>query len=153
MITTFTVTGMTCSHCVSAVTEEVSKIDNVTNVEVDLASGAVTVESDGRRQRRVRGGGRRSRLRSQRPDMKLTQPPLGQKSISIPPTRSVRVRECVGSGAMSMPRTHEVAIRPQKFRIDVSPVHGSRCAIHPGLWTSCCYPAITLVPSSIIPRT
>lgn len=45
--TTFTVTGMTCGHCVAAVTEEVAKLDNVTNVEIDLAGGAVTVESDG----------------------------------------------------------------------------------------------------------
>ena len=45
--TTFTVTGMTCGHCVAAVTEEVAKLDNVTNVAIDLASGAVTVESDG----------------------------------------------------------------------------------------------------------
>ena len=28
--TTFTVTGMTCGHCVAAVTDEVSKLDNVT---------------------------------------------------------------------------------------------------------------------------
>ena len=45
--TTFTVTGMTCGHCVAAVTEEVTKLDNVTSVEIDLASGAVTVQSDG----------------------------------------------------------------------------------------------------------
>jgi copper chaperone len=45
--TTFTVKGMTCGHCVAAVTEEVSKIDNVTDVQVDLATGAVTVASDG----------------------------------------------------------------------------------------------------------
>jgi copper ion binding protein len=45
--TTFTVTGMTCAHCVAAVTEEVSKLDNVSTVEVDLSSGAVTVRSDG----------------------------------------------------------------------------------------------------------
>jgi copper chaperone CopZ len=38
---------MTCGHCVAAVTEEVSKLDNVTAVDVDLASGAVTVHSDG----------------------------------------------------------------------------------------------------------
>lgn len=30
------VKGMTCGHCVNAVTEEVSKIDGVTNVTVDL---------------------------------------------------------------------------------------------------------------------
>ncbi len=45
--TTFTVTGMTCGHCVAAVTEEVAKLDNVTNVGIDLARGAVTVEADG----------------------------------------------------------------------------------------------------------
>jgi copper ion binding protein len=44
---TYTVEGMTCGHCVAAVTEEVGKLDGVTSVEVDLASGAVTVESEG----------------------------------------------------------------------------------------------------------
>ncbi|MEO8163228.1 MAG: heavy metal-associated domain-containing protein, partial [Ilumatobacteraceae bacterium] len=32
--------------CVASVTGEVSKLDGVTKVEVDLASGSVTVESD-----------------------------------------------------------------------------------------------------------
>ena len=45
--TTFTVTGMTCGHCVAAVTEEVTKLDHVTAVDIDLASGAVSVHSDG----------------------------------------------------------------------------------------------------------
>lgn len=44
---TYTVTGMTCGHCVRSVTEEVGKIEGVTRVEVDLASGRVTVESEG----------------------------------------------------------------------------------------------------------
>jgi copper ion binding protein len=43
---TYTVSGMTCSHCVSSVTEEVTKIAGVTDVKVDLASGAVTIASD-----------------------------------------------------------------------------------------------------------
>ena len=43
---TFTVSGMTCSHCVNAVTEEVTKIPGVTDVQVDLASGAVTIASE-----------------------------------------------------------------------------------------------------------
>ena len=43
---TFHVAGMTCSHCVNAVTQEVSKLDGVTRVDVDLASGSVTVESN-----------------------------------------------------------------------------------------------------------
>ena len=44
---TYTVTGMTCGHCVASVTEEISKLDGVTAVDVDLASGRVTVKSDG----------------------------------------------------------------------------------------------------------
>lgn len=44
---TYTVTGMTCGHCVSAVREEISRIPGVQSVDVDLASGAVTVASAG----------------------------------------------------------------------------------------------------------
>lgn len=43
---TYTVTGMTCEHCVRSVTEELTKLDGVTAVDVDLASGRVTVASD-----------------------------------------------------------------------------------------------------------
>ncbi|MCK9899297.1 cation-transporting ATPase [Parafrankia colletiae] len=43
---TYTVTGMTCAHCVASVTEELGEIAGVTNVAVDLGSGAVTVTSD-----------------------------------------------------------------------------------------------------------
>jgi copper chaperone len=43
--TTYTVTGMTCAHCVASVTEEISEIAGVTTVAVDLASGSVTVTS------------------------------------------------------------------------------------------------------------
>ena len=43
---TYTVTGMTCGHCVASVTEEVQEIAGVTDVAVDLASGSVTVTSD-----------------------------------------------------------------------------------------------------------
>jgi copper chaperone len=46
MITTrYAVKGMTCGHCVSAVSAEVGRIDGVTGVDVDLATGAVTVTS------------------------------------------------------------------------------------------------------------
>ena len=40
---TYTVSGMTCGHCVSSVTEEVSGLPGVTDVDVDLASGRLTV--------------------------------------------------------------------------------------------------------------
>ena len=42
----YTVVGMTCGHCVSAVTEEVGQVPGVTGVEVDLASGRLTVTSE-----------------------------------------------------------------------------------------------------------
>ena len=43
---TYKVTGMTCSHCVGSVTSEVSRIPGVTDVQVDLESGQVTVTSE-----------------------------------------------------------------------------------------------------------
>jgi copper chaperone len=42
---TYTVTGMTCAHCVASVSEEVGALDGVTDVAVDLPAGAVTVTS------------------------------------------------------------------------------------------------------------
>ena len=42
----YTVVGMTCGHCVSSVTEEVSQLPGVTDVDVDLASGGLTVTGD-----------------------------------------------------------------------------------------------------------
>ena len=45
--TTYQVTGMTCGHCVQAVTTEVSAIDGVTDVQVDLESGRVEVTGQG----------------------------------------------------------------------------------------------------------
>jgi len=41
-----TVTGMTCGHCVASVTEEVSEIPGVSDVALDLASGALVVTSE-----------------------------------------------------------------------------------------------------------
>ncbi|WP_229071157.1 heavy-metal-associated domain-containing protein [Actinoplanes sp. DH11] len=43
--TTYPVSGMTCSHCVNAVSGEVSRIPGVSDVRVDLAAGNVTVIS------------------------------------------------------------------------------------------------------------
>jgi copper chaperone CopZ len=43
---TYTVTGMTCAHCVHAVTEEVTAVPGVTDVQVDLETGALTVTSE-----------------------------------------------------------------------------------------------------------
>jgi copper chaperone len=43
---TYTVTGMTCGHCVSSVTEEVSEVPGVSDVQVDLESGRLTLTAD-----------------------------------------------------------------------------------------------------------
>lgn len=39
----YQVTGMTCSHCVAAVKEEVSALDGAEEVAVDLESGRLTI--------------------------------------------------------------------------------------------------------------
>jgi len=41
----FSVTGMSCDHCVMAVTTELFKVDGVTRVAVDLERGSVITES------------------------------------------------------------------------------------------------------------
>lgn len=42
----FTIAGMTCSHCVASVTEEVQEIEGVTAVAVDLDSGRLSLTSE-----------------------------------------------------------------------------------------------------------
>ena len=44
---TYTVAGMTCAHCVHAVSTEVGGVPGVTGVAVDLDSGRVTVDGSG----------------------------------------------------------------------------------------------------------
>jgi copper chaperone len=41
----YTVTGMTCGHCVASVTEEVQEVEGVQDVSVVLETGTVTVTS------------------------------------------------------------------------------------------------------------
>ncbi|MFY1653020.1 heavy-metal-associated domain-containing protein [Solwaraspora sp. WMMB762] len=45
-VSTYTVQGMTCSHCVGSVSTEIGGIAGVTGVDVDLATGRVTVTSE-----------------------------------------------------------------------------------------------------------
>ncbi len=47
MTSTYSVSGMTCQHCVASVTEEVSEVPGVESVEVDLGSGRLVVHGDG----------------------------------------------------------------------------------------------------------
>ncbi len=42
MKTTYQVGGMTCGHCVAAVKEELSGLDGVTDVDVELVAGGVS---------------------------------------------------------------------------------------------------------------
>ena len=40
---TYTVTGMTCGHCVTSVKEEVGRLDGVTGIDVDLVPGGQSI--------------------------------------------------------------------------------------------------------------
>jgi copper chaperone len=51
---TYTVTGMTCEHCVNAVSSELGGIAGVDDVDVELARGAVVVTGDGFTDEQVR---------------------------------------------------------------------------------------------------
>jgi len=42
----YTVTGMTCGHCVASVTEEVQEISGVSDVQVDLSTGSLRFTSE-----------------------------------------------------------------------------------------------------------
>ena len=44
-VATYKVSGMTCDHCVQSVKNEVAKLQGVTEVAIDLDSGAVTITS------------------------------------------------------------------------------------------------------------
>ena len=46
MISTYTVAGMTCSHCVASVSEEVAEVAGVDHVAVDLPSGRLVVTGE-----------------------------------------------------------------------------------------------------------
>jgi copper chaperone len=43
---TYQVSGMSCSHCVGAVKDEVSNLVGVNDVDVDLSGGRVVVRGD-----------------------------------------------------------------------------------------------------------
>ena len=42
----FTVTGMSCEHCARAVRAEVGKLPGITDVDVDVAAGAVRISGE-----------------------------------------------------------------------------------------------------------
>ncbi|MEU9855715.1 heavy-metal-associated domain-containing protein [Streptomyces sp. NPDC047974] len=45
--TVYAVSGMTCGHCKTSVTTSVGAVEGVLSVDVDVASGLVTVTTDG----------------------------------------------------------------------------------------------------------
>ena len=47
MIRDYTVSGMTCEHCVLSVREEVCEVPGVTGADADLGSGRLTVTGTG----------------------------------------------------------------------------------------------------------
>lgn len=44
--TTHTVVGMVCGHCADTVSDEVTEIDGVTAVSVDVDAGTLSITSD-----------------------------------------------------------------------------------------------------------
>lgn len=52
--TTYGVAGMTCENCVRLITKQVTRIDGVTAVQVDLGGGRVTVLGEGYADQAVR---------------------------------------------------------------------------------------------------
>jgi len=42
----YSVAGMTCNHCVMSVREEVGEIAAITDIDVDLATGRLTVAGE-----------------------------------------------------------------------------------------------------------
>lgn len=59
----YLVTGMSCVHCAASITEEVSQVPGVTDVDVDVAAGSVSV---GVHNSTTRGCARRSWRRGTR---------------------------------------------------------------------------------------
>lgn len=43
----YTVKGMSCEHCASSVTSQLNTVPGVSDVQVDLGTGQVTVTGDG----------------------------------------------------------------------------------------------------------
>lgn len=43
---TFIVTGMTCGSCAGKVTDAVEQIPGITDVDIDLSTGGITLNSD-----------------------------------------------------------------------------------------------------------
>jgi copper chaperone len=47
MTTTYSISGMTCQHCVMSVREEVGEVAGVGAIDIDLASGRMTITGSG----------------------------------------------------------------------------------------------------------
>jgi copper chaperone len=43
----YAITGMTCEHCLASVREEVAEVAGVQTIDIDLASGRLTVGGEG----------------------------------------------------------------------------------------------------------
>ncbi|MEO6068542.1 MAG: heavy metal-associated domain-containing protein [Gemmatimonadales bacterium] len=74
----FDVTGMTCGGCTSRVQRELSKLDGVSHVEVNLRAGTATMQVDSRVApdqiaMAIAGMGYMSRLQSANADVQVTK--------------------------------------------------------------------------------
>ncbi|WP_328491598.1 heavy-metal-associated domain-containing protein [Streptomyces sp. NBC_00414] len=43
---TYTVKGMSCGHCAASITEEVEEVPGVTDIDIDVPAGLVTVRGE-----------------------------------------------------------------------------------------------------------
>ena len=93
MQASYTVEGMTCGHCVAAVTEEVGQIPGVSDVSVTLEGGRLTVTSDAPVDF---DRSRRSRRRGRRLQRRLIAGSAASSRRREPVTARVDLRPCCG---------------------------------------------------------
>ena len=53
--TTYSISGMTCQHCVMSVREEVAEVAGITGIDVELETGRLTVTGEGYDHDAIRG--------------------------------------------------------------------------------------------------
>ena len=121
--TTYKVSGMSCGHCETAVSGEISEIDGVTAVKAVASSGEVTVTSGVRPRRRGRTGRRRrSGLRADGP--RVTAPPAGSRTMTSTAARETPTPSAPGTVPVPQGPT---ARDEDRRRVELS-IGGMTCA-------------------------
>ena len=119
--TTYLVTGMTCGHCVAAVTEEIGRLDGVSDVDVDLVAGG-DVAGHGHQhraaaRRRGPGGRRRGRI----------HPGIRTAGERCPAARAARPRgPADAAGDRAADRRHDLRLVRRPDREEAQPARRRR---------------------------